>query len=74
MRTSVNANVIVGLTTTRSHAAMIPMPPADRAVDRCDHRRCDGAETVDCPHERGRVDHPGSTFLQVGAGAEDRGV
>ena len=75
MRTSVKANVIVGLTTTRSQAAISPMPPARTGPSTAaiDGAGCDRAAPSRAMNEVESPTRPVTAFLQVGAGAEHRG-
>ena len=73
MRTSVRANVIASSTTTRSHDAINPMPPARAGPFTAAIVGTSASiRRVSTRDERPRVGRPVAPLLEVGAGAERR--
>ena len=76
MRTSVSANVTSRCTTTRSHAAIRPMPPARTGpVTAAIVGTAASIKPLERPNDRRRVGRPAARpLLEIGAGAERRRV
>ena len=75
MRTSVKAKVTDRCTTTRSHDAIRPSPPARTAPPTAATVGLFGVhQTLEDAHHRCRVGRAAGAFLQIGAGAERRAV